>query len=164
MKIANYTKIVWLSAICCITSCQKEKDVSSEGNPPPAELDNRNTANGDGIQFTEYGICLYGKFVYESEGEICPVSDTEMREIIPASAVLTCIRPTYTVGFYSGGARIQGDDVVIPKVFFVLERTGKVSFYLPSEDGRFIGEEIEGELIFTINKIKPVGEATATGL
>jgi hypothetical protein len=72
------------------------------------------------IEFTDLGIKLYGKFRFESEGELFDVIDNDSKILISAGAVLTCIRQSYTIGYFGGGATssTNGKSRFIPKVFF----------------------------------------------
>ena len=104
----------------------------------------------DGIKFTELGVNLYGKFSFESEGELFDIADGDGKELLPPGAVLTCIRRSYTIGYYGGGATImeKGKERVIPKVFFILKPSGKITFHSPSPDGNFPGKQLPDSLEF----------------
>lgn len=109
-------------------------------------------APGAGIEFTDLGINLYGKFRFESEGERFDIIDRDSRILIPAGAVLTCIRRTYTIGYFAGGARVKegAKSRGIPKVFFVLSPSGEVSYHAPSPDGNFPGEQLPDSIEFGV--------------
>jgi hypothetical protein len=102
------------------------------------------------IEFTELGINLYGKFRFESEGELFDIIDNDSKILISAGAVLTCIRRTYTIGYFGGGATIteDGKSRVIPKVFFILKPSGKITFHSPSPDGNFPGKQLPDSIEF----------------
>jgi hypothetical protein len=102
------------------------------------------------IQFTELGINLYGKFRFESEGELFDIIDNDSKILISAGAVLTCIRQSYTVGYFGGGATITegGASRVIPKAFFILKPSGKISFHSPTPDGNFPGKQLPDSIEF----------------
>jgi hypothetical protein len=58
-------------------------------------------AEKNGIKFNDLGITLYGKFNFESEGEMFVVENTaDRKQLVPAGAVLTCIRSAYTIGYF----------------------------------------------------------------
>lgn len=103
-----------------------------------------------GIRFTELGISLYEKFRFESEGELFDLSGPDSTVLIPAGAVLSCIRSDYTLGFYPAGATVthEGRSSKVSKVFFVLRPTGEVTFHMPNEDGNFFGKKLEGTVVF----------------
>ena len=87
------------------------------------------------IVFTELGINLYGKFRFESEGELFDIIDNDSKILISAGAVLTCIRQSFTIGYFGGGATITEDGAsrVIPKVFFILSLPAKSAFIPPRQ-------------------------------
>ena len=103
------------------------------------------------IEFTHLGICLYDRFTFDSEGEMFSICDNESVELVPPGAVLTCIRRTYSVGYYSFGATIFEDDEAstVPKIFFVLKPDGTITYHLPRPDGNFFGAKILGRVSFT---------------
>jgi hypothetical protein len=100
------------------------------------------------IKFTEDGISFYGKFYFESSlgGDKFFVSDSNHAEIIPPGAILTVTKPAYVLGVFLGRIEVKETDktVIITKVFFELNASGKVKFYYPSKDEDFLGKEIEG--------------------
>lgn len=102
------------------------------------------------IEFTDLGINLYGKFRFESEGELFDIIDNDSTILISAGAVFTCIRRTYTIGYFGGGATIseKGNSRVIPKVFFVLKPSGEITYHYPSSDGNFPGKQLLGSVKF----------------
>lgn len=104
--------------------------------------------NDRSIKFIEDGISFYGKFFFESSlgGDKFFVSDLNHIEIIPPGAILTVIKPAYALGAFFGKIEVKIADktVIINKVVFELNISGKVKFYYPSEDESFLGKEIEG--------------------
>jgi len=107
-------------------------------------------ASKNGISFTEFGINLYGKFIFESEGELFDLSDSDSKILVPAGGVLVCVRQAYSIGYYGGGATIINGTKFsnAPKLFFILKPDGEVTFHLPSPDGNFFGEQITGTIEF----------------
>ena len=108
--------------------------------------------SGEKISFIEDGINLYGKFFFESSlgSDKFYISDQKHTEIVPAGAVLSVVKPNYTIGNFSGKIEVRNADktVVIKKIFFELNKSGKVIFYHPSEDDAFLGKRIEGDVLF----------------
>jgi hypothetical protein len=104
----------------------------------------------EGIEFTEDGIHLYGKFRFESEGELFDIFDKESKVLIPAGAVLTCIRKSYTIGYFGGGAMVNEGTKLrqIPKVFFILKPSGVITYHSPSPDGNFPGKLLPDSIEF----------------
>ena len=96
------------------------------------------------IEFTEFGVKLYGKFRFESEGELFDIIDSDSLVLVSAGAVLTCIRESYTIGYFAGGATIDdgGKPRTIPKVFFILKPSGEITFHAPTPDGNFPGKRL----------------------
>ena len=103
-----------------------------------------------GITFTDLGINLYGMFRFESEGELFDLSDNESKILIPAGAVLTCVRSLYTIGYFAGGGTVTDGDKIfkIQKVFFVLKPSGEVTFHSPTADGNFPGKQLPNSIVF----------------
>jgi hypothetical protein len=104
------------------------------------------------IEFNELGIVLYGIFRFESEGELFAVIDGKSTILVPVGAVLTCIRPAYAIGYFSGGAAVVngGATRALAKIFFILKPSGEVTFHETSPDGNFPGAQVVGSVVFGI--------------
>jgi hypothetical protein len=124
--------------VASLVSGQEEGDVPPAKSPRPE------------IEFTALGINLYGKFRFESEGELFDIIDNDSKILISSGAVLTCIRRTYTIGYFGGGATIfeDGKSRVIPKVFFILKPSGEITYHSPTPDGNFPGKQLAGSIEF----------------
>lgn len=103
-----------------------------------------------GIEFTEDGIHLYGKFRFESEGELFDILDEKSKVLISAGAVLTCIRKSYTIGYFAGGATVTegAKSRQLAKVFFILKPSGEITYHSPSPDGNFPGKLLPDSIEF----------------
>lgn len=104
------------------------------------------TSRGSGgVQFTDTGLLLYEKFLFDSEGELFFLSDVDSHDIlVPSGAALVCIRKSYSIGVFPERVKVDvgsGNHVSLPKVFFIIKSSGRITFHKPSEsDGRFAGD------------------------
>ena len=96
------------------------------------------------IATTDYGISLYGKFRFESEGDLFSIHKHEGEELVPPGAVLSCIRAYYAIGYFAGGATVTEDNLTreISKVFFIMKPNGEFTYYEPTPDGNFPGDQL----------------------
>lgn len=137
----------WSASLLLTTSAMSAsgQDQQLEGEAPSDKSEAK-----DGIEFTELGIRLYGKFTFESEGDLFAVVDNESKELVPPGAVLACIRKSYAIGYYAGDVVFtEGDkEFRSPKVFFVLYPSGKVTFHLPDATGTTFGRQLPGTIDF----------------
>jgi len=100
---------------------------------------------------SERGLRLYGGFYFDSRGgELSSIYEDD-KEIIPAGVVLVAVKDNYVLGYYEGNAEIEEGKgrLKLEKVFFTISKEGALKYYRPhKKDSRFLGEKINGRLIY----------------
>lgn len=124
----------------------------------PAKQEGMEQKPDESIKMTDYGIELYGRFLFESEGERYEVLEKNKNggigvgtTLVPGGAVLTVIKKRYSIGYYEGKVTVTQSSKVtsVPKIYFTLTAKG-IEFHYPTEDGKYCGEKVAGQVDFPL--------------